>query len=119
MKPASSSQAKSVFSSGDSRGTPVKSACERIARRISSLTPRSAKMGSPFVGWSGSTGSISHAITHKRGDGPFLFVLAKFAGIRGDASFHRQRVLTQVFRFREFVQDFQALFPVHSNYDKP
>ena len=45
MKPASSSQAYSVFSSGEARGTPVWLACERIARRISSSTPRSARIG--------------------------------------------------------------------------
>src|ERR1700733_11915621 len=61
MKPASSSQANSVFSSGDSRGTPLKLAWERMARRISWLTPRSARIGSPCIGWSGNWGWISQS----------------------------------------------------------
>ena len=38
-----------------------KLACERMARRISSFTPRSASIGSPFMGWSGAAGWISQS----------------------------------------------------------
>ena len=48
MNPASSSQANNAFSIAVSRDTPEYSACDMIARRISSEYPRSFRISLPL-----------------------------------------------------------------------
>src|SRR5579864_5457457 len=59
MNPASSSQAKSAFSIGVSRGTPLYSACDITAFVMTSGHPRSFRISFPLYGWSSRLGQRS------------------------------------------------------------
>ena len=49
-------------------------------------------------------------IVEQRGEAPLVFVLAKLAGVGGDAGLYRQSVLAESFGFGEFADDVPGLF---------
>ena len=119
MKPASSSQAYSVFSSGD------------FARHAGVVGVREDGAPDLFVHAAlGQDGlallrmflqrgmNLPIEIVQQRGDGPLALVLAELPGIRRHARLHRQRVLAKPVGLREFAENIPGLFAIdHAVYD--
>ena len=86
-----------------------------MARRISSLTPRSARMGSPLSGWSGRSGmDLPIEIVQEGNHGPQGLVPATLRGVGEHAGFNGQGVPAEVLVLGELAQNLPSLISVHS-----
>ena len=97
MKPDSSSTAYSVCSSGDSRGTPRKSACEAIAAHDLGRLAAALELGhghARVAGLEVREALVVHVV-QQADDAPQLLVLAVAAGVRAHRGLDGQAVAAQ------------------------
>src|ERR1039457_450303 len=76
-----------------------------MARGITSLTPRWARMGSPRL-----RVELPIEIVEQGGDAPLELVLAQLPGVGDDAGLDGERVLAQSLGLGEFADDIPGLF---------